>query len=283
MTKRIKLNELEFNLDHIEPMYNEESKFVCSFKISTKLIDFSEQLEEVNGLKKYTAQDMVDYLKQIMKGNMSISEVNGVRYFVRYCCFKFGCNTPDIYCYDCYKSMCNYCFEKDKCKDHHTQSREELAVHMCDGCKRDIQINENRYSYEEDDIDICIDCYKREKDNNLPVFFVHGKEIDMGQYTRFGSIFDWVPVYSCKNEYTGEDFILMCVNPESVYYKKLGLSTTDKQNQRGFYTCPEKDTLEGLLKEFSDTEGIDFYRFCGEKISRIQDMMIERNMNTYYG
>ena len=282
MTKRLKHNELEFNLGHIEPMYSKESRFVCSFKIPTKLIDFSEILEEVNGLKKFTAQDMVGYLKQIMKGNVNINDVNGVRLYSSYCDFSYGCNTPELYCFDCHKYICKKCFDNCECNQHDIQSR-ELFVYICDLCKEYIQITENRYSDQEDDVDCCMDCYKQEKDNILPLTFVHGKEIDMGQYTRFGSIFDWVPVYSCENEYNGEDFILMCVNPESVYYKKLGLSTTDKQDQRGFYTCPEKDTLEGLLKEFSDTEGIDFYRFCGEKISRIQDMMIERNMNTYYG
>jgi hypothetical protein len=281
-SKRIKLNQLEFNLDDIEPMYSEESRFVCSFKIPERLIDFSDQHEEVYGLKKFTAQDMVDYLKEIMKGNVSISDVNGVRYYIRYCDFNYGCNTPELYCFDCHKYICKKCFDNCECKEHDIQSREILVV-VCDICEGNIDISENRYTDQEDDIDCCMDCYKREKDNILPLTFISGKEIDMGQYTGFGSIFDWVPVYSCKNEYTGEDFILMCVNPESLYYKKLALSTTDKEDQRGFYTCPEKDTLEGLLKEFNCTEGIDFYRFCGEKISRIHDMMIVRNMCTYYG
>ena len=50
--------------------------------------------------------------------------------------------------------------------------------------------------------------------------------------------------------------------------------------RRGWYTCPEKDTIESLLKEFSEKiKGLD------DEMNNapIQQMMLERNMVIYYG
>ena len=99
-------------------------------------------------------------------------------------------------------------------------------------------------------------------------------------FTRFGSIFDWVPLYSYKDQHNYEDMILMCVNPDNQHYKKLALSTIDNDGRRGWYTCPEKDTIESLLKEFSEKiKGLD------DEMNNapIQQMMLERNMVIYYG
>jgi hypothetical protein len=263
-----------------------EGNYICSFEPPEKLIDPNQiqLLAEVDGLNKFSNERIAAFHKQIAEGDCRIATVNGHRapsggITCDYCIKHVG-GSKDWenlrYCYTCNTNMCMRCYSVatrkitlrngakrwhkrkyvlQKCRNEHELYHRDIT-HIgviCDSCYKEIPVGKDRYTNREDYVDECIDCHTLYENENGNVFykmrFSSGKR-NSDNFIRFGSVFDWAPLYSGSGDDDKEDLILQCVNPKSKFFKRIALSCKDGQGLRGFYSCPEEDTLDSLIKEY---------------------------------
>ena len=107
------------------------------------------------------------------------------------------------------------------------------------------------------------------------------------EYDNFGSIFDWVPIYTDDNAGETESYILYNINPNSKSYKQYVLSTSDDHGREGYGPVLSdlidiKEKLEEYLKKHDEEFG-DENSWEAEYNRPVKRLMKSYNVMTHYG
>jgi hypothetical protein len=268
------------------------------FEYLTKYIKTNIDLEKTN-------LTIVTKLTGIVKHG-DIKTINGFRfsdytslsddlYYCDYC--KAACNSnKSYYCYDCYKDMCETCYNKiiekdtlDKCRKHKIFRTLDRIHTYCNGCQDVNPYLKSHYNFE--DYDLCDKCYNTIEYENK------SKMVKTGDLN-FGSLRGWFNIVTdlvTYDEYDAFCSIICNLDKNSKYYKSFGVSISDdgchnhwNLNYQDIDTLVNdiNNTISYKYVDKSDNES-DKYETNSDKnkyknCSTIQIMASLKNIKLYY-
>jgi hypothetical protein len=171
-------------------------------------------------------------------------------YCRKFCFLKSNSGRTCFYrCQTCRKNVCERC--EDKKVDIHPKKRIEFEYtlgHCCDICKN--SLHTEWYNDLEKDYDVCMDCYK---ENPCTVTgrmrLVQGKCRPFYSSIGFGSLLDWVPLYTDDSS-TTDDIrreLFVNLNKKSALCGRFALAQI-QHRWYDFEVLPESFKVEELKK-----------------------------------
>lgn len=258
---------------------------------------------DIKFLKKLNSQEMLDYFKYISENRIVLFEglyQDRSVYQCDYCFADITENTTFKHCLDCVSDMCALCFWEvseaknngavdglkrkehlEKCRTHDLVDIDLGSSFYCDGCLS--LIIYPRYSNRTKDKDFCINCVTDSLIQEYQLDLVNG--LLLQQQVKFGSLFDWVPIYMDCDTNT----IYYNINKDSEHYETFAISSIDDHGREGYFRIKESLTAEDLKKELEELYEIYRSEFCDQKNRGsffdmpIKTFMQKRNMGTNYG
>lgn len=194
-------NTLNFDISLIENIINELLKQNFKLLSEIEIVKYFENILETN------EQNIIHREQRIIEkinGNKMCSWDHGelkCRYCEKFILYHY------FYCYDCHYNMCINCYNNNDeqmnkvlklsiCKnDHKLKLRNYYYFDqiVCDICDEYIEypiLHYRNLDDESDTYDLCFECWKLNKDNNL-------KREDLKKPCTdcdFGTIIDWIPI-----------------------------------------------------------------------------------------
>lgn len=228
------------------------------------VIKFEENLslnihERLSSLNIYTVEttDIHNYFSKLRNSNIEILSVNDIDDFDD--CFPdtldqcsrcqellmwyVECNSHSKLCATCSALYCR-CTEKIIGQS----SVENCFCDVCEASMRD-KLNSTWYTNRIDDIDLCETCLTTSEgrdivDNNHPDMWKEFKTSGKTLVEGFGSILDWIPVLTDE----GSNCVLINANPDSLYFKKLGLVHGEEELRYVTIDCDFDSLFHDLIK-----------------------------------